>query len=239
MEKKYTFGNPPLTMGQIMSLRELFPPEHNMSSNRALQAAIEGTPNLSRASLQNALLFGGPLVKWVLERAPLVGDRPFTIVDTKVTLLLPGFIPAIPGWHTDGVPRGMYHNPYDTGIPSLSMQRVQHDNGTFPRFHTVILGNPCLTEFVDVPTTLSLRHSEDPDLYKEVSTLINQGDYPTVFQPHEKWVSWSWWNIHRAVPATERGWRLQMRVAEMYHAPLESGFIRAQSQVYVPEEFGW
>jgi hypothetical protein len=111
--------------------------------------------------------------------------------------------------------------------------------GKFPRFHTFITGNPCLTEFVDVSVSLDLRHSEDPDLYKEVSLLINEGNYPTTKHPVNQWVSWSWWNIHRAVPATQRGWRLQMRVAEMYHPPLTSGFIRAQSQVYVAPEFGW
>lgn len=237
---KYAFDNPPLEYGSTTDPGALFPEQHNLSSAQRLQAAIEGTPNLSRASLQNALLFGGPVVKWALERCPLVGDRPYTMVDTKVTLLLPGFIPAIPGWHTDGVPRGHWHDPYDTGKPSMEAQvKQEQEEGKFPRFHTFITGNPCLTEFVDVPVVLDLRHSEDPNLYKEVSLLINQGDYPTKKHPVDRWVSWSWWNIHRAIPATERGWRLQMRVAEMYHPPLEQGFIRAQSQVYVSEAFGW
>lgn len=232
---KYTFDNPPWELGpQMGRFRE------QQDHWQSLQQVIEATPNLSRASLQNALLFGGPLVTWALEKCPLVGDRPHTIVDTKVTLLLPGFIPAIPGWHTDGVPRGKDWDPYGTGTPSMQAQvRQESEEGKFPRFHTLIVGNPCVTEFVDVPVQLDLRHSEDPDLYKEVSTLINQGDYPTIFHPVGQWISWSWWNIHRAVPAQKRGWRLQMRVAEMYHPPLETGFIRAQSQVYVPEEFGW
>lgn len=237
---KYTFDNPPFQHAdQRLDVTDLFPENHNMSSARALQTAIEGTPNLSRASLQNALLFGGPVVRWALGQCPLVGDREHTIVDTKVTLLLPGFIPAIPGWHTDGVPRGQWKDPYDTGLPSLDIQMEQSHEGKFPRFHTLILGNPCMTEFVDVGVSLDLRHANDPDLYKEVSALINEGSYPTRKHPQNHWISWSWWNIHRAVPATERGWRLQMRVAEMYHPPLDQGFIRAQSQVYVAPEFGW
>lgn len=227
---KYTFENPPFEPGEEVG---------DWTPQGTLQVAIEGTPNLSRASLQNALLFGGPVVKWLLECCPLVGDRPYTIVDTKVTLLLPGFIPAIPGWHTDGVPRGFWKDPYDSGIPSMSAQVEATEQGEYPRFHTVIVGNPCLTEFVDVAVNLDLRHSEDTDLYKEVSLLINEGNYPTRSQPLGQWISWSWWNIHRAIPATQRGWRLQMRVAEMYRPPLDSGFIRGQSQVYVPEEFGW
>lgn len=236
---KYVFENPSWEWGHIFSNHDLDDVIQG-SDPVQLQRSIEATPNMSRASMQNALLFGGPLVTKLLEQCPLQGDRPHTIVDTKVTLLLPGFIPAIPGWHTDGVPRGHWHDPYDTGYPSMEAQvKQEQEQGEFPRFHTIIVGNPCLTEFVDVPVHLDLRHAEDPGLYKEVTTLINQGDYPTTSHPLRQWISWSWWNIHRAIPATERGWRLQMRVAEMYHPPLFSGFIRAQSQVYVPEEFGW
>lgn len=230
---EYTFTNPPLEPGYRIE---------GLDSSQ-LQTAIEGTPNLSRASLQNALLFGGPLLTRLLEACPLRHDRPHIIVDTKVTLLLPGFIPAIPGWHTDGVPRGHWKDPYASGEPSMTTQLEQEQKGQFPRFHTIIVGNPCLTQFVDTAVTLDLRHSEDPDLYKEVTGLINEGinrgNYPTTNHLLNQWVSWSWWNIHRAVPATERGWRLQVRVAEMYHPPVTTGFIRAQNQVYVPEEFGW
>lgn len=227
---KYTFDNPPVELGGRVG---------PLDERDTLQKIIEATPNLSRASLQNAVLFGGPLVRAMLESCPLVGDRLHTIVDTKVTLLLPGFIPAIPGWHTDGVPRGGWKDPYDSGNPSMAAQMEAQDRGEFPRFHTLIVGTPCLTEFVDMPVTLDLRHAEDPSLYKEVSQQINERIPPTYDHPLGRWISWSWWNIHRAVPATVRGWRLQMRVAEMYHPPLASGFIRAQSQVYVPEEFGW
>lgn len=228
------FTNPPWQEGAFVLHPLLEDP-----GNAQLQRDIESTPNLSRASMENALLFGGPLLREVLQNCPLVGDRPHTIVDTKVTMLLPGFIPAIPGWHTDGVPRGAYKNPYDTGFPSMAAQLDHTERGLFPRFHTLIVGNPCLTEFVEVPVTLNLEHSEDPELYKEVSRQINQMKPPTISQPEHRWISWSWWNLHRAVPATTRGWRLQIRVAEMYHPPLETGFIRAQNQVYVSTEFGW
>lgn len=227
---KYTFDNPPVELGTGVG---------KIQSDFGIQKVIEATPNLSRASLQNALLFGGPLVKSLLESCPLAGDRPHTIVDTKITLLLPGFIPAIPGWHTDGVPRGQDWDPYGSGTPSMAAQQTQAEDGKFPRFHTMIVGTPCMTQFVDMPVTLDLRHAEDTALYKEVTQQINERIPPTYNHPLARWVSWSWWNIHRAVPASTRGWRLQIRVAEMYHPPLETGFIRAQSQVYVPEEFGW
>ena len=55
---------------------------------------IEATPNLRRASLPNAAMFGGPLVRKCLEQAPLAGDRLHIIVDTKVSMLMPGRLPA-------------------------------------------------------------------------------------------------------------------------------------------------
>src|SRR4051812_36058043 len=94
---------------------------------------IEATPNLRRASLSDAALFGGPLLRDILQTAPLVGDREHVIVDTKVSMLMAGWMPAIPGWHTDGVPRGENGDPAGTGQPSLKRQLQMHSQGYFPR----------------------------------------------------------------------------------------------------------
>lgn len=67
---------------------------------------VEATPVLRRSSLEAAVQFGGPAVRELLEAVQLVGDKKYVSVDTKVTFLMPGWYPAIPGWHTDGVPRG-------------------------------------------------------------------------------------------------------------------------------------
>ena len=203
---------------------------------------LEGTPNLRNASLPNAVLFGGPVVKAALEQAPIVGDRKHIVVDTKVSMLMPGWTPAIPGWHTDGVPR-----PNDA--PSMSAQANQSACGYAPRYHTVVLGNPCLTMFLNSPILLTLRHGEDSDLYSEMTEIVNEGlevyNNPeeiveAISPPAGQWVSWDWWNIHSAVQATKRGWRLLIRISETDNvAPSDTKFIRAQNQVYVPDNFGW
>lgn len=215
---------------------------------------LSATPNLARASLGNALLFGGPAVVRCLEQAPLVKDRPYIFVDTKVSLLLPGFIPAIPGWHTDGIPRygnlrsGDFNEPtsmsaFNPGPPSLKAQERFDSISLRPRFHTIHIGNDCATQFVDEPLEMSLKHAEDPRLYREMSIKIKELvelDAVKLRNAVEgQWNSWDWWNIHRAQPAIRRGWRLLIRITESIEPPLDRDFIRSQTQVYVPEEFGW
>lgn len=204
-------------------------------------ALIEASPNLRRASLANAVLFGGPLVHTALEAAPLVGDRQHVIVDTKVSLLMRGWMPAIPGWHTDGVPRGHASDPAATGAPSMREQERQSAAGYSPRFHTIIVGNDCPTEFLGEPLELDLQHGEDADLYAEMTRLVESNKPPATLAPApDRWVSWDWWNIHRATVADQRGWRILIRITESDTVPPASeGFIRAQNQVYVPQEFGW
>lgn len=205
---------------------------------------IESTPTLRRASLENAVLFGGPLVRRALQSAPLKGDRDYVLVDTKVTMLMKGWFPAIPGWHTDGVPRGDSQNPADSGPPSMIAQSHQDNSGYAPRFHTLIVGVPCLTKFMMGGVTLDLEHGEDSQLYTEMTEAVEElqaGQYlqPVVYPEAGAWASWDWWNIHTATESQHRGWRLLVRVTESNVPPVAGDFIRTQSQVYVPLNFGW
>jgi len=197
---------------------------------------IEGTPNLRRASLPDAVLYGGPAVRNLLERAPLVGDRNYVFVDTKVTMLMPGWYPAIPGWHTDGVPRGDKGDPTDYGNPSLPRQLDLRS----PRFHTVVAGVPCLTEFLSGDYELEIEHDQDSQMYTEMTNLVSNMAYHGRIPQPRVWSSWDWWQIHRATESTVRGWRLLIRVTESNLVPpTTNGFIRTQNQVYVPLDSGW
>lgn len=223
----YWFNRNPVVLGRrvVLPRREL----------------VEATPNLRRASLPNALLFGGPLIRQCLEDSPLVGDKPHVFVDTKVSMLMPGWWPAIPGWHTDGVPRVNEHGwSDDKGKPSLPIQCDQHIDGLAPRYHTVHIGNHCPTEFIDGLIHLPIDHDSDEQMYSEMTRKINGCTTLRKLQAEEgRWASWDWWNIHQATQATERGWRLLIRITESNQPPAEHGFIRPQNQVYVPKEFGW
>lgn len=201
---------------------------------------IEATPNLRRASLSNAVLFGGPLLRKLLESAPITGSHKNIFVDTKVSMLMPGWWPAIPGWHTDGVPRGVEGNPLGSGNPSLPAQAERHLDGYRPRYHTLHVGNDCATEFIDDVLRLQIVHDTDPEMYAEMTRLVNELESVCTIRAEQgQWMSWDWWNIHQATQATSRGWRLLVRVTESDDPPADSDFIRPQNQVYVPQEFGW
>ncbi|QSM01156.1 hypothetical protein SEA_NANOSMITE_132 [Mycobacterium phage Nanosmite] len=226
----YWFNSNPVTLGARVECPK--------------RGLIEATPNLRRASLPNALLFGGPLIRQCLEQAPIVGDREHILVDAKVSMLMPGWWPAIPGWHTDGVPRYSVTDktvtPANWGKPSLPLQAERHLEGYMPRYHTIHVGNDCPTEFLDGLLRLPIDHDEDEEMYAEMTRKINGcSTLRTLKAPEGQWMSWDWWNIHQATQATRRGWRLLIRVTESDMPPVDSDFIRAQNQVYVPKEFGW
>lgn len=205
---------------------------------------IEATPVLRRPSLEAAVQFGGPLVRRLLEQVSLAGDRKYVTVDIKVTLLMPGWHPAIPGWHTDGVPRAGRSGAFEpdaSGDPRLDVQASSPDMA--PRYHLISVGLDSPTQFIDEPFELSLSDYKSPGLYAEmtrkVNALVDSRSLRTA-SIHNRWVSWDWWNVHRAVPATATGWRLLVRVTESdVLAPRKSDFIRAQTQVYAPADFGW
>lgn len=227
----YGFNTTPVRVGEHMGLR-------------VPQGAVEASPSLRRASVENALLFGGPLVRDALQSCPLHGDRPHVLVDTKVTFLMDGWFPSIPGWHTDGIPRGDEKSPASSGVPDLNHQDRLSGVGASPLFHTVVLGGHSLPRFLANPMCLDLVHGQDRELYAEMSRLVEQSgvlseDDALVSYQEGQWLTWDWWNIHSATPSSGRGWRLLVRVTESSVPPCDQGFVRAQNQVYVPVEIGW
>lgn len=114
-----------------------------------------------------------------------------------------------------------------------------------PRYHVSSVGLDSPTEFLVEPLTLDLCSYDSTDLYAEVTRKVEkarslQPEMLPSLRVHRRWVTWDWWNLHRAIPAEATGWRLLVRVTESkVLAPRTSNFVRAQSQVYVPVEFGW
>lgn len=204
---------------------------------------VEEVPNIRQAGLQDAIEHGGDAVQRAIEAMNLRHDRRHIIVDTKVHLLLPGWIPAIPGWHTDGVPRGENMNPAGKGAPNLQAQ--VEGRVSAPRYHLLTTGSHCPTKFLVGPVDVTVPEDVGSDLYKEMTRQVNeavadgQGTFDT---PDSTVVEWDWWNVHTAQQATARGWRLLIRVTETDHiAPRTDpkDFIRRQSMVFAPMEFGW
>lgn len=118
----------------------------------------------------------GPITREILDKLSLefgrdsemVSDNyPYPVVDTRVHMLMPGMVPAIPGWHCDNVPRG------ESGQPDLTKAARDQLN------YTVLVGDSDFiapTEFITNPLTLSY----DPN---QVWGSINQA---VITLPHEE-----------------------------------------------------
>jgi hypothetical protein len=210
------------------------------------QDAIENSLNLRQVGLEDAARYGGSVTRSALGLLDLVGDRKYTVVDTKVHFLMPGMCPAIPGWHTDGVPRGVDLDPSGNDAPVLDA--IFDGTQTAPRYHLLVTGTLCPTRFLLPPA--SFTHGElvgdnPSDLYANMTRSVNNTGYPDKFfldTEDSRMYQWDWHNIHTAQTATARGWRYLIRVTETdYIKPRTNpaDFIRTQNNVYTPIEFGW
>ena len=162
-------------------------------------------------------------------------------------MLMPGQCPAIPGWHTDGVPRlspdGKY-SPVAAGPPDIFEQDRWDYLGDRPRFHLLVTGEGCLTEFLDDQLLFEVPDEPTSELYAMLTHQINE------LKPRKSFVDsccayeWDWWNLHQGILATKREFRFLIRVTESdYHEPQPrvnlAEIIRTQQMVYTPMEFGW
>lgn len=201
---------------------------------------IKSTPGLWTASVDDALRYGGDLTRAAISAINIRGDRKYVVVDVKVHMLMPGFAPAILGYHTDGVPRGPERNPASKHDPDILAQ--EDPTLRSPRYHLLVTGTGCLTKFVQNPIELEVPDEPDPSLYKLITQQVRRINPHTVSIPSCQVVEWDWWNIHTGVLAQKHEWRYLIRVTETDFIQPQSDLreiLRTQQQVYVPAEFGW
>lgn len=213
------------------------------------QDAIENSLNLRQVSLEDAARYGGSVTRNALGLLDLHGDRKHVIVDTKVHFLMPGMCPSIPGWHTDGVPRGETLDPAGSGDPVLSA--MLDGSVSAPRYHLLVTGTHCPTRFLNGQWDFdseTLLKGGAKNLYSNMTQVINT--YSDTLARYNGFIDtedsvmyqWDWWNIHTAQTATARGWRYLIRVTETDHITPRTNpadFIRTQNNVYAPMDFGW
>lgn len=155
-------------------------------------------------------------------------------------MLMPGFYPAIPGWHTDGVPRGKELNPTVKGVPNIQAQEEMDTT----RFHLLVTGEGCLTNFIDEKVTLKVPDKPNTNLYKMISDQVKEreDELKVIEAPSCTAVEFDWWELHTGVKAKKHEWRYLIRVTETDHFAPQTDLrkiIRTQQQVYAPESYGW
>jgi hypothetical protein len=205
---------------------------------------IKNTFGLWNCSLDDAVRYGGEITRQAIQAMNLRHDRKNIIVDTKIHMLMKGMSPAIPGIHCDGAPRDEHNNPQGKGLPDTLKQEKLSDRSN--RYHILITGTGCLTQFVSRPITLQIPSEPSEDVYNIISKQVRSMSEkdPTLLQdiPTCTVVQFDWFDLHTGVIASKKEWRYLIRVCESdFYEPQKDlrNVIRIQSQVYSPYDFGW
>ena len=224
-------------------------PTYTGSIEQPSAELVKNTLGLWNASVEDCLKFGGDLTRSAIGAMNLRNDRKYIVVDVKVHMLMKGQCPAIPGWHTDGVPRHANGSPAAGGEPNLLMQ-IEHEKHGIrpPRYHLLVTGQHCLTEAIDGQFAMDMEPEmmNSSGLYKRLSTEVNNKLRVDLLSKYElkscTVAEWDWWFVHQGKISDGYEWRYLIRATETDHLTPETDLrkiIRTQQNVYVPSEFGW
>lgn len=204
---------------------------------------VKNTFALWNASYDDAVRYGGDITRQALRAMNLRHDRKNIIVDTKIHMLIKGMSPAIPGWHTDGVPRDAKKNPGGKAEPDTF---AQEGDDRFNRYHLLVTGQGCLTQYINLPIVVPIPDKPSYDVYQlmssHVTKLVKEAPHFVSTMPSCQVMQFDWWDIHTGVVASKNEWRYLIRACESdYYEPQSDlrEVIRLQTQVYAPHNFGW
>ena len=185
---------------------------------------------------------GGEITRSFLDALPEDWKNEPLVFDSRVHMLMPGWYPAIPGWHHDDVPRA----EIPTGQHFITGGQPDYDNPRYKSEHILGLVNAeiCPTEFA-IGNCLMPKIKEGDLIYrewhKEVELLIEDN----ILQKHEcedrYLYHFDWQAFHSGTKAISNGWRWFGRVSRNTERVNKvTNEIRVNCQVYLefPME-GW
>lgn len=135
-------------------------------------------------------------VRAVLDAVRLRGEHRWVVVDVKVTEVVPGRHPCLPGWHCDTV-----LDPHHDSRPEVH--------------HLLVSGAACLTEFVAAPVELTIGPAASPAAFlADVNRQLDALAPPVRAVPSCRVVEYGRFDLHRGVRGRARESRLLVRVTE-------------------------
>lgn len=209
--------------------------------NQFSENDIKIEPMFFNASVDFAYDKGGPITKAFLEVMCSGWEK--GVFDSRCHMLMPGWYPAIPGWHHDDVPRP---SKIPTGQHFMTAGQPDYNNSKYESRHIMGLVNGviCPTQFIfgkcemqDVPPGELVYRQ----WHKEIEALIKEEKVKVIDCPDNHLVAFDWQAFHTGVKAVKNGWRWFGRIStntdRMDNITNE---IRRQVQVYLefPME-GW
>lgn len=205
-------------------------------------AQIKNEPMFFNCDLQFAWENGGPITRSFIEALPddWVGAR--AVFDSRVHMLMPGWFPAIPGYHHDDVPRP----EIPVGQHFATSGQPDYDNPRYRSEHIMGLVNAdiCPTHFAVGECTMP-RVDDGELIYRrwhvEVESLLADGGLVLQNAPDRTLVQFDCDAFHSGTKAVGNGWRWFGRLSRNTdRADKITNEIRKQVQVYMefPME-GW
>jgi hypothetical protein len=166
--------------------------------------------------LEQAIREAGPLTRRVLVEmsAHLEGHKRHVYVDSKIQYFEPGDLPVdSQHWHVDGsiTARGPRVESLGHGVLHDMKARLQGPASP-PKYLAYQSSQHCATLFATEPVTLSL-----PALipnFDELDRRVRALAPACESQPAAGIVRFDGLSLHRAVPASDAGWRLWVRCVE-------------------------
>ena len=203
---------------------------------------IKNEPMFFNCSLEFAYNNGGPITRSFIMNLPDDWNNDQVVFDSRVHMLMPGWYPAIPGYHHDDVPRP----PIPTGQHFITAGQPDYDNPRYLSEHILGLVNAevCPTHFA----TGEAIFSEIPEgeliyrqWHKEVLAKIESGELEQWEAPDRTLLQFDWQTWHTGSRTVSNGWRWFGRVSRNTDRVKNiTNEIRVNAQVYLefPME-GW
>lgn len=203
---------------------------------------IKNEPMFFNCDLEFAMEKGGPITKDFILSLPNEWLDSDCVFDSRVHMLMPGWYPAIPGFHHDDVPRP----PIPVGQHFITAGQPDYDNPRYLSEHIIGLvnGDVCPTNFALGTSTFS----EIPDgeliyrkWHQEVVQKLKDGELTSFSAPDRTLVEFDWQTWHTGTKCVSNGWRWFGRVSRKTdRAQNVTNEIRVNAQVYLefPME-GW
>ena len=203
---------------------------------------IKKEPMFFNSSIEYAYEHGGSITKAFLNNLPVEWLNSECVFDSRVHMLMPGWYPAIPGFHHDDVPRP----EIPVGQHFITAGQPDYDNPRYKSQHIMGLVNAdvCPTEFAIGECVMP--KIEDGELiyriwHKEVERLIDNGCLNLLEAKDRTLYYFDCDTFHSGRQAKTNGWRWFGRISRNTERVNKiTNEIRSQVQVYLefPME-GW
>ncbi|MCY1059549.1 hypothetical protein [Nannocystis sp. SCPEA4] len=204
---------------EIAEFEAVFPNHHAVVETLPIptQEAIQSDGvSFCWCPIDDAVREAGPLTRSVLEamRAHVGSGKRHVYIDSKIQYFAPGDVPVdSQHWHVDGSIVARDERARRLGHALLHDMKARLQAPALgPRYLAYQSSGHCATLFATAPVTLTL-----PELipnFDELDRRVRALAPPAVAQPPGSIVRFDGLSLHRAVAATDAGWRLWVRCVE-------------------------